>query len=193
MLRPPSSWAHPRDPRESLPERSSDGSPPTWLEWLGQRHTGGDGQHTEESKEDQASSCHRSLPSGEGFDRGGWPAIGGLVFDQLEQELVGLAKARRFLQRPEHFAAGFLRLARLAQQLGQVIVHFGRVGVVEQRDRAIRRQRVVPLTEMFGGTRELAVRRRNQRIDRQEPPRILGHAGPVAGRLDPAPSVADRP
>ena len=57
---------------------------------------------------------------------------------------MGLAESRCFFQRPEHFAAGFLRLARVAQQLGQMIVHFGRVGVIEQGDGAIGRRARYP-------------------------------------------------
>ena len=56
-----------------------------------------------------------------------------------------LAKARRFLERPENFPAGFLRLARITQQFRQVVVHLGRVGVVQKCDGPIRRQSVIAI------------------------------------------------
>ena len=46
--------------------------------------------------------------------------------------------------------------------LGQVVMHSGRVGVVEQRECAVGRHRLVTLAQMLGGAGELAVRGRDQ-------------------------------
>ena len=59
----------------------------------------------------------------------------------------------------------------------------GGVGVVEQGQGPVRGDRLVALAQPLGRRRELAVRGRDQRVDRQEPPGVLRHALPVAGRL----------
>ena len=104
-----------------------------------------------------------------------------------------LEEARRLLQRLEHLAAGLVRLARLAQQAGQAVMDLGRVGVVEQRQGAVGGRPPRRARPVARGAGELAVRGRDQRIDRQEAASVPGQRPASRRPPRPSPSAAGRP
>ncbi len=61
-------------------------------------------------------------------------------------------------------------------------MHPGWIGVVQERGRAISGHGKVALAQLFRGAGQCAVRTGNQRVHRQEAPRVLCQTAPVFGR-----------
>ena len=96
---------------------------------------------------------------------------------------MGGKVARRFFERHERVAAGGIALRVLSQQRRQAVVSFGDVGRIELQKGLVGADGFAALTKFFRSSRQVSMRRGNQRIDRQHTMGVLGDRLPILLRF----------